>query len=346
LISQFTKCSFADNSSSINDLEARLRAKTPEGVALRDFEELHSPAPPAKSSRLKYNQFPCYKVPGMKDHHKKKLQLKTIIQKVDDLLDIEDTGDYEEDFGLVDRSSEFRDLLIHDSLINSSSQLYNERTFCDFRELSSYSRRRAMLKGNAKLPNHEFEWEDILTLKELNIADRLSNLEFDDMMNIISGKISDRELNQLIFKDDIKAGFNNLSKFLQIINKKSEHTHDEKKKGDTLLKRKELKEREKTLKIFHPLFLFALVNKGVNLGLSIEHLKGVIASVRGIKEELNGPKNLLVYSTSKVSESAENPRQKQNEEDSITKKEVKYPHISNRIVRELVEDLDSKIDKK
>ena len=107
-------------------------------------------------------------------------------------MDIEDTGDYEEEFEVPDISEKYI-YLKNETLVETQKQI-GEEDICDFRELSGYTRNLAVLKNNATLPNEDYEWFDLLDSSEIDIFSRIDALKFNDFCNILSGKISDSDL--------------------------------------------------------------------------------------------------------------------------------------------------------
>ena len=117
------------------------------------------------------------------------------IKQISDILDIEDTGDYEEEFSIPDITSKYL-YLKNETLVETQKQI-GEEDICDFRELSGYTRNRAVLKNCSSIPNEDYEWFDLLGSADIDIFSRLNNLQFSDFCNILSGKISDSDLAEL-----------------------------------------------------------------------------------------------------------------------------------------------------
>ena len=134
------------------------------------------------------------------------------------MLKIDDVGDYEQEYGIRDKSKDLAKFINFSSIIGAINFLYNETSYANYKDLTRYSRERVKQTIDLKDKNIEdlrdrggvtlgdklecdFEWKDILLEPEKNVNKRLRSLRFDDMINIISGKISDFELHEKIHDD-------------------------------------------------------------------------------------------------------------------------------------------------
>lgn len=143
---------------------------------------------------------------------KKHLGLDDNIKIADDLFSIQDSGDYELDYGIRDKTKYLSKFISYNSIIDNNNFLYNSVPYSNFKDLSRYARERVKQSINLKGKENtfdafeeveerldenlelDFEWKDLLLEPEKNLDKRLKSLRFDDLINIVSGKISDLEL--------------------------------------------------------------------------------------------------------------------------------------------------------
>lgn len=143
---------------------------------------------------------------------KKHLGLDDNIKIADDLFSIQDSGDYELDYGIRDKTKYLSKFISYNSIIDNNNFLYNSVPYSNFKDLSRYARERVKQSINLKGKENtfdafeeveerldenlelDFEWRDLLLEPEKNLDKRLKSLRFDDLINIVSGKISDLEL--------------------------------------------------------------------------------------------------------------------------------------------------------
>lgn len=150
------------------------------------------------------------------------------IEYADQLLEIDDTGDYLDEYGIEDSSKEILPYLMKSSIVKGTNFLYNESIFTDYRDITRYSRQRLLLKKNEEIKEKDackdFEWSDFMDYTHKKLEKRLDVIKFEDIMKINSGKISDKELN-FILNDPRKIKTDQemntfLEELLQDINKK------------------------------------------------------------------------------------------------------------------------------
>ena len=196
--------------------EKQILPKKSDNLTTTHFEQEHKIIPEKKEENPYEKVFPFYKksegIAGKIT--KKHLGLDDNIKIAEDLFSIQDSGDYELDYGIKDKTKYLSKFISYNSTIDNNNFLYNSVPYSNFKDLSRYARERAKqsfnLKGKEnflgefeeteeKLDENlelDFEWKDLLLEPEKNLDKRLKSLRFDDLINIVSGKISDLELHQ------------------------------------------------------------------------------------------------------------------------------------------------------
>ena len=229
-------------------------------LATTNQQDQHEIIPTERFPNPYEKVFPMYDMTERRPDYKKisYLGLDDHINFSEDLFNIKDTGDYEQVYKIKDKTKELSKYINHNSIIGDRNFLYNETTYANYKDLTRYARDRTRQSVNLKgvleddYIDHykatilekeqegDFEWSDILLEPEKNIDKRLRSLRFDDMINIISGKISDYELHEKIHDkrpiktlDEMTGYLSNLAvnlearKAKRIVEKKQKQAEDE-----------------------------------------------------------------------------------------------------------------------
>lgn len=138
------------------------------------------------------NRFPANKVPKMTYQGEVEPEF-TIprLHTVTDLRELEDFGS--ENFGALRTVLKLK---VGNSILNGARHLYNDNWIIDFLELTTDYRN--SVKTNPD-PFQEIVWNNVLSVREQDINSRLNSLEPPDLINVVSGKITEEHLYSEIY---------------------------------------------------------------------------------------------------------------------------------------------------
>jgi hypothetical protein len=275
-----------------------------------------------------------------------------------DLFKIQDLGDYEREYNIKDRTKDLAQYINYSSIIGARNFLYNETSYANYKDLTRYARERA--KQTIDLINKniedlkelgafqlgdklecDFEWADILLEPEKNINKRLRSLRFDDMINIVSGKLSDFELHDIIHDNRPIKTTEEMNQFLtsMVIDLESKKTkfQIEKRRRES----KDEKMKKKFKKGFGSMLLMELNKKSQEE--NIFNMEGKV----DLKKYQNVFNQFLLNNNMKPKKSSESSGNTSAREKSLGHNLTARDFgTSNEMVEEIIVDIDERIDQK
>jgi hypothetical protein len=299
------------------------------------FEDKHKKIEEKKEENPFTGIFPVQNPRFKNLNRKKHLNLDLKIDYADQLLDIEDSGDYMEEYGIEDKSNFISPHIHYDSIINGGNFLYNESAYTNYRDITRYARRRIFADGyGPEIKGLEFDWADVMEEEELKILERMEFLKFDDLMNIVSGKISDQELHQILFDERKIKTTDEMTDFLDNLLVQLEEQRKQKEEEEFKKMREQRKRESRLKKGFGPMFLRAINQKKEVIGLTRSQTKKMQTQFNRFVKQIN----LKGFSLEQSNRTTSNQRS-----DDTFMSNVPFGK-SKEMRDELVTEIDQKID--